>query len=108
MGSRTSTISQKNASFINFHKVVREVVFRSVFLMREVDFRSVFHALSQKLKILAIPNVLAHENSYEHGFVKNCDGHKFAQSHARSEVSIGFSCTVSKIQNTGHSQSTSP
>ncbi|RRT31722.1 hypothetical protein B296_00053118 [Ensete ventricosum] len=27
---------------------------------------------------------------------------------ARSRVSIGFSCTVSEIQNTGHSRSISP
>ncbi|RRT36923.1 hypothetical protein B296_00042953, partial [Ensete ventricosum] len=38
--------------------------------------RSVFHAPSQKFKILAIPNVLAHGKSYEHGFVKKHDGHK--------------------------------
>ncbi|RRT33052.1 hypothetical protein B296_00058956 [Ensete ventricosum] len=30
------------------------------------------------------------------------------QCHARSLVSINFSCTISEIQNTGHSQSTSP
>ncbi|RZS15938.1 hypothetical protein BHM03_00047858, partial [Ensete ventricosum] len=42
----------------------------------EVEFRSVFLAPSQKFKILAIPNVLAHGKSYEHGFVKNSDGHK--------------------------------
>ncbi|RWV77477.1 hypothetical protein GW17_00061686, partial [Ensete ventricosum] len=40
-------------------------------------FRSVFHAPSQKFKILAIPNVLAHGKSYEHDFVKKRDGHKF-------------------------------
>ncbi|RZS04461.1 hypothetical protein BHM03_00034802, partial [Ensete ventricosum] len=39
-------------------------------------FRSVFHAPSQKFKILAIPNILAHGKSYEHGFVKKYDGHK--------------------------------
>ncbi|RRT38229.1 hypothetical protein B296_00042776, partial [Ensete ventricosum] len=65
-----------------------------------VEFRSVFHAPSQKFKILAIPNVIAHGKSYKHGFVKKCDGHK----HSTSRVSIGFSCTISKIQNTGHSQ----
>ncbi|RRT61570.1 hypothetical protein B296_00007082 [Ensete ventricosum] len=32
----------------------------------------------------------------------------FPQSHARSRVSINFSCTISKIQNTGHSQHISP
>ncbi|RWW56366.1 hypothetical protein BHE74_00036924, partial [Ensete ventricosum] len=40
------------------------------------EFRSVFHALSQKFKILVIPNVLAHGKSYEHSFVKKYDGHK--------------------------------
>ncbi|RRT31889.1 hypothetical protein B296_00058054 [Ensete ventricosum] len=44
-----------------------------------VEFRSVFRAPSRKFKILANPNVLAH-------------------------VSIGFSCTVSEIQNIGHSR----
>ncbi|RWW58538.1 hypothetical protein BHE74_00034612, partial [Ensete ventricosum] len=43
---------------------------------RRVKFRSFFHALSQKFKILAIPDVLAHGKSYEHGFMKKYDGHK--------------------------------
>ncbi|RWW74733.1 hypothetical protein BHE74_00017308 [Ensete ventricosum] len=42
---------------------------------RDVEFRSVFHAPSRKFKILAIPNVLAHGKSYEHGFAIQCDGH---------------------------------
>ncbi|RWV98441.1 hypothetical protein BHE74_00029129, partial [Ensete ventricosum] len=41
-----------------------------------VEFRSVFHAPSRNFKILAIPNVLAHWNSYKHGFMKKRDGHK--------------------------------
>ncbi|RRT31721.1 hypothetical protein B296_00053121 [Ensete ventricosum] len=46
-----------------------------------VEFRSVFHALSQKFKILAIHNVLARGKSYEHGFTKKHDGHKlYAES----------------------------
>ncbi|RWV79222.1 hypothetical protein GW17_00059684 [Ensete ventricosum] len=32
----------------------------------------------------------------------------FARSRALSRVSIGFSCTVSEIQNTGHSRCISP
>ncbi|RRT32485.1 hypothetical protein B296_00038288 [Ensete ventricosum] len=32
--------------------------------------------MTQKFKILANPNVLAHGKSYEHGFAKKCDGHK--------------------------------
>ncbi|RRT33037.1 hypothetical protein B296_00052931, partial [Ensete ventricosum] len=39
-------------------------------------FRSVFCAPSRKFKILAIPNVLAHGKSYEHGFMKKRDGYK--------------------------------
>ncbi|RRT85902.1 hypothetical protein B296_00003772 [Ensete ventricosum] len=35
----------------------------------------VFRATSQKYKILAIPNVLAHGKSYEHGFTKKYDDH---------------------------------
>ncbi|RZS25728.1 hypothetical protein BHM03_00058963 [Ensete ventricosum] len=65
MGSRTSTISRKNTTVINLCKVVRKV-----------KFRSIFRAPSQKFKILAIPNILAHGKSYEHGFSKKCDGHK--------------------------------
>ncbi|RRT37192.1 hypothetical protein B296_00053028, partial [Ensete ventricosum] len=40
------------------------------------EFRSIFHVPSQKFKILAIPNVLAHGKSYEHVFVKKYDSHK--------------------------------
>ncbi|RRT31408.1 hypothetical protein B296_00057816 [Ensete ventricosum] len=36
----------------------------------------IFCALSRKFKILAIPDVLAHGKSYEHGFMKKRDGHK--------------------------------
>ncbi|RZS24013.1 hypothetical protein BHM03_00057031, partial [Ensete ventricosum] len=42
----------------------------------KVEFQSVFGAPSQKLKILAIPDLLAHGKSYEHGFAKKRDGHK--------------------------------
>ncbi|RZS18823.1 hypothetical protein BHM03_00051147, partial [Ensete ventricosum] len=41
-----------------------------------VEFRSVFRAPSRKFKILAIPDILAHEKSYEHGFMKKHIGHK--------------------------------
>ncbi|RRT61363.1 hypothetical protein B296_00037496 [Ensete ventricosum] len=42
----------------------------------KVEFRTVFCAPSQKFKKLAIPDVLTHGTSYEHGFVKKRDGHK--------------------------------
>ncbi|RWW82066.1 hypothetical protein BHE74_00009482, partial [Ensete ventricosum] len=42
---------------------------------RKVQFRLIFRAPSRKFKILAIPNVLAHRKSYEHGFTKKCNGH---------------------------------
>ncbi|RWW76128.1 hypothetical protein BHE74_00015806, partial [Ensete ventricosum] len=42
----------------------------------KVDVQSVFRALSQKFRILAIPNVLAHGKSYVQGFMKKHDGHK--------------------------------
>ncbi|RZS24663.1 hypothetical protein BHM03_00057759, partial [Ensete ventricosum] len=42
--------------------------------------------------------------SYEHGFTKNATVINFVQS----RVSIDFSCTVSKIQNTGLSCLNSP
>ncbi|RRT32775.1 hypothetical protein B296_00035991, partial [Ensete ventricosum] len=40
------------------------------------EFLSVFHASSQKFIILAVPDVLAHGEPYEHGFGKKRDGHK--------------------------------
>ncbi|RRT31302.1 hypothetical protein B296_00058113 [Ensete ventricosum] len=39
---------------------------------------------------------------------KNVTVINIARSRAQSRVSIGFSCTVSEIQNTGHSQCISP
>ncbi|RZS11305.1 hypothetical protein BHM03_00042623 [Ensete ventricosum] len=62
-----------------------------------VEFRSVFHAPSQKFKILAIPDVLAHWKSYEYGFVKKLDGHKLCPK-SRADLSFDrCSCTVSEI-----------
>ncbi|RWW73481.1 hypothetical protein BHE74_00018639 [Ensete ventricosum] len=58
-----------------------------------------FFAPSQNFKILAIPNVLAHGKSYDHGFVKKRDGHKLC---LKSHFSIDLSCTLSKFQNTSH------
>ncbi|RWV82003.1 hypothetical protein GW17_00056527 [Ensete ventricosum] len=43
---------------------------------RRVEFRSIFCAPSQKFKLLAIPDLLAHSKSYEHGFTKKQDGQK--------------------------------
>ncbi|RZS15050.1 hypothetical protein BHM03_00046824 [Ensete ventricosum] len=75
MGSLTSTVSRKNVTV-----TLREVA-------RRFKFRSIFHAPSRKFKILAIPDVLAHVHgkSYEHGFVKKCDGHKLCVE-LRAEV----------------------
>ncbi|RWW75597.1 hypothetical protein BHE74_00016363 [Ensete ventricosum] len=39
---------------------------------------------------------------------KNTTAINFVRSRAQSRVSIGFSCTVSEIQNTGHSRHISP
>ncbi|RRT31230.1 hypothetical protein B296_00056040, partial [Ensete ventricosum] len=52
-----------------------------------VEFRSVFRAPSRKLKKLANPNVLALGKSYEHGFMKKCDGHKH---YAKSRLESSF------------------
>ncbi|RRT39691.1 hypothetical protein B296_00044696 [Ensete ventricosum] len=62
-----------------------------IMVVREVEFRSVFHAPSQKFKILAIPNLLAHGKSYDHGFVKKRDGHKVcAKSRSNSSFDRFF------------------
>ncbi|RWW06603.1 hypothetical protein GW17_00030055, partial [Ensete ventricosum] len=56
-----------------------------------VKFRSIFHAPSQKFKILAIPNILAHGKLYEHGFMKKHDGHKLCiKLHAKSSFERFF------------------
>ncbi|RWW37618.1 hypothetical protein BHE74_00057242 [Ensete ventricosum] len=64
MGSRTSMVSRKNAMVINFAQS-----------HTKLSFNWFFHTPSQKFEILAIPNVLVHRKSYEHGFVKKCNGH---------------------------------
>ncbi|RWW51768.1 hypothetical protein BHE74_00041860, partial [Ensete ventricosum] len=53
--------------------------------------RSVFRAPSQKFKILANHNVLAHGKSYKHGFVKKGNGDKLcAKSCAKSSFDRFF------------------
>ncbi|RRT34482.1 hypothetical protein B296_00058222, partial [Ensete ventricosum] len=55
------------------------------------EFRSVFRAPSRNFKTLAIPNVLAHGKSYEHGFVKKHDDNKLcAKSCAKSNFDRFF------------------
>ncbi|RWW00895.1 hypothetical protein GW17_00036104 [Ensete ventricosum] len=59
--------------------------------VQSLTFRSIFCAPSRKFKILAIPNVLAHGKSYEHGIVKKRDGHKLcAKSRAMSRFDRFF------------------
>ncbi|RRT31303.1 hypothetical protein B296_00058110 [Ensete ventricosum] len=65
MGSRISTLSQKNTTVINFARS-----------HARVEYRMVFHSPFRKFKTLAIHDVLAHGKSDEHGFTKKCDGHK--------------------------------
>ncbi|RRT31810.1 hypothetical protein B296_00057924, partial [Ensete ventricosum] len=56
-----------------------------------VEFRSIFRAPSRKFKILAIPEVLAHGKSFEHGFMKKCDGYNLcAKSRAESSFNLFF------------------
>ncbi|RWV78164.1 hypothetical protein GW17_00060910 [Ensete ventricosum] len=65
MGCRTSTLSEKNTTVINFARS-----------RARVEFLSIFRAPSLKFKILDIHDVLVHGKSYEHGFTKKRDGHK--------------------------------
>ncbi|RWW37471.1 hypothetical protein BHE74_00057401, partial [Ensete ventricosum] len=69
-----------------------------------VAIRSVFRAPSRKFKILVFPVLLAHGKSYKHAFAKKYDGHKLCMTLRRVEFRSVFSCTVSEIQNTGHSR----
>ncbi|RZS04912.1 hypothetical protein BHM03_00035321 [Ensete ventricosum] len=72
--SHSRRISQWEVVRARFHeKTRRSKTLREV--PRRVKFRSVFRVSSQKFKILAIPDVLAHGKSYEHGLVKKHDGH---------------------------------
>ncbi|RWW36505.1 hypothetical protein BHE74_00058470 [Ensete ventricosum] len=66
--------------------------------MSKVEFRSVFHAPFWKLKILAIPIVIAHGKSYEHGFTKKRDGYKVSQCCARSRVQSVFCAPSQKFK----------
>ncbi|RZS26739.1 hypothetical protein BHM03_00060123, partial [Ensete ventricosum] len=62
-----------------------------------VEFRSIFRAPSRKFKKLAIPDVLAHGKSYEHGFMKKHDGNKLcAKSRAESSINRFF---VHRLEN---------
>ncbi|RWW35630.1 hypothetical protein BHE74_00059414 [Ensete ventricosum] len=76
MGSRTSTVSRKNITVINFARSHAQS-------QVSIDFR----APSWKLKILAIPDVFAYRKSYEHDFTKKCNGHKLC---AKSCVESSF------------------
>ncbi|RRT33941.1 hypothetical protein B296_00048993 [Ensete ventricosum] len=58
-------VSRKNARVIN-----------SARCRAQSQVSIFFRALSRKFKILAIPDVLAHGKSYEHGFATKRDGHK--------------------------------
>ncbi|RRT49666.1 hypothetical protein B296_00024140 [Ensete ventricosum] len=69
-------------------------------ILSKFEIQLIFRALSQKFKILDIPNVLAHRKSYDHSFVKKYDDHRLC---AKSRFDR-FSRTVSKIHNTSHSQ----
>ncbi|RWV79306.1 hypothetical protein GW17_00059575, partial [Ensete ventricosum] len=61
------------------------------------EFHSIFRASSQKFKTLAIPNVLAHGKTYEHGFVKKHDGHNVcAKLRSKSSFDRFF---VHRLQN---------
>ncbi|RZS07031.1 hypothetical protein BHM03_00037791, partial [Ensete ventricosum] len=74
----------------------------------KVEFRLVFPAPSQKFKILAFPSVLAHEKSYELGFVKKHDDHKLCtKSHGKSSFDRFFVHRL-RNSNTGHSQHIRP
>ncbi|RZS28548.1 hypothetical protein BHM03_00062152, partial [Ensete ventricosum] len=80
----------------DFQKLSTVIYLREV--KRRVEFRSIFGALPRKFKILAIPDVLAHGKSYEHGFTKKCDGHKLCAKHAQIRVSICFCAPSQKFK----------
>ncbi|RWW55919.1 hypothetical protein BHE74_00037402 [Ensete ventricosum] len=73
-------VLQKNATVIYFARIARRV-----------EFRSVFSAPSEKFKILAIPDILAHGKLYEHSSAKKHYGHKHcAKPHSESSFDRFF------------------
>ncbi|RZS24511.1 hypothetical protein BHM03_00057591 [Ensete ventricosum] len=73
-------VLQKNATVIYFARIARRV-----------EFRSVFSAPSEKFKILAIPDILAHGKLYEHSSAKKHYGHKHcANPHSESSFDRFF------------------
>ncbi|RWW51764.1 hypothetical protein BHE74_00041858 [Ensete ventricosum] len=64
----------------------------------QIKFRLVFHAPSSKFKILVIPNVLAHGKSYEHDFIKKCDGHKHCTKSCEAEFQSVFRALSPKLK----------
>ncbi|RWW35828.1 hypothetical protein BHE74_00059197 [Ensete ventricosum] len=117
MRSRTSTLSQKNTTVINFARSrafdrfsctvskiqntglsrlispweVVQARFRKKIrqskTLRRVEFRSIFHAPSRKFKILVFPVLFAHGKLYKHAFAKKYDGHKLC---AKSRAESSF------------------
>ncbi|RRT65716.1 hypothetical protein B296_00000291 [Ensete ventricosum] len=83
-------VSRKNTIVIKFAQ--------SHAKSRKVEFRSIFHASSQKFKILTIPNVLAHGKLYEHGFTKKCDSHKPCTKAGKVEFRLVFRALSQKFK----------
>ncbi|RWW51277.1 hypothetical protein BHE74_00042393, partial [Ensete ventricosum] len=77
------------------HSFTKKQTLRKV--TREVEFRSIFRAPSRKFKILAIPNVLAHGKSYEHGFTKKRNGNKLCAI-SNFDLSFMHCLKISKYQ----------
>ncbi|RZS28116.1 hypothetical protein BHM03_00061679 [Ensete ventricosum] len=101
MRSRTSMLSRKNATVINITR------------SRAQSRVSIgFSCTISEIQNMANPNVLAHESSFDPFFVHRLGNSKYwsfpsywpmgSRTSTQSRVSIGFSCTVSEIQNTGH------
>ncbi|RWW45534.1 hypothetical protein BHE74_00048619 [Ensete ventricosum] len=65
MGSRTSMVSLKNETIMNFAQS-----------HAQSQVSNGFSGTISEIQNTGIPNVLAHGKSYEHGFLKKCDGHK--------------------------------
>ncbi|RWV77098.1 hypothetical protein GW17_00062129 [Ensete ventricosum] len=82
--------SQRNSPWEVVRARFRKKTRRS-YTLREVacrvEFRSVVRVPSQKFKILAIPDVLAHGKSYKHSFMKKYSGHKLC---VKSRVESSF------------------
>ncbi|RWV79472.1 hypothetical protein GW17_00059399 [Ensete ventricosum] len=108
LGSRTSLVSRKNVTVINFAQSRAQNRVSIDFLCTVSEIQNTSHSQhispSPKIQNTGHSQHISPWEVVRAWFrEKNMTVINFAQSHVQSRVSIDFSCTISEIQNTGHS-----